>query len=172
MPPYFDPTAALAINNWSLNKRFFLSPEGLTRIKQEYENFKRLKFLKTSNELPQMMESEDLNADYLAMQEDISLLEAKIAEMEAVLKNARLIKAPPKEMQDIIDLGATVAVEVNGQKAELRLVGCLEADPDTGKISNESPVGKALLGHRAGEEVALAGSGKAVYKIKAVKYQA
>lgn len=75
-------------------------------------------------------------------------------------------------MQDIIDLGAMVAVEVNGQKVEFKLVGCLEADPDTGKISNESPVGKALLGHRAGEEVTLAGAGKAVYKIKAVKYQA
>jgi len=169
MPTLNLPVAVMA-NNWTFDKKFFVSQEGLKRLKQEYENFKKLKFIKTKDEFPQMMESEDLNPEYLSLQEDIDLLEARIAEIEIIIKNARVIKAPPKEKQDIIDLGARVAVEVNGRNIDFELVGSLEADPDLGRISDESPVGKALLGHRAGEEVALAEPAKTVYKIKKVSY--
>ena len=58
---------------------------------------------------------------------------------------------PSKEKRNVVGLGATVGVEVDGQKDEFQLVGSLEANPSAGRISNESPVGRALLGHRAGE---------------------
>jgi Transcription elongation factor len=100
------------------------------------------------------------------LQEDLGLLDIKLSEIEKILKNARIIKNPVKTAQASVDLGATVLVDINGKNNELTIVGTLEADPDQGKISNESPVGKILLGKRAGDRVAVDPAGKITYKIK------
>ena len=73
-------------------------------------------------------------------------------------------------MQNIVNLGATVLVEVDGQNDEFMIVGSLEANPAIGKISNESPVGRMLLGHRVGDEVVVSSPIQTVYKIKKIKY--
>ncbi|OGZ19017.1 MAG: hypothetical protein A2175_01675 [Candidatus Nealsonbacteria bacterium RBG_13_42_11] len=152
-------------------QKFYLTKEGLERLKKEYEDLKELKLAKTKGESPKILHSEDLNPEYLAFQEDISFLESRIIELENVFKNAAIINTPKREKQNIIDLGATVMVEVDGQKDEFTLVGSLEANPSVGKISNESPVGKALLGHRVGDNVIVSSPIQTAYKIKKIKYQ-
>jgi len=152
-------------------KNFYLTKKGLEKIEKEYETLKRLKASKIKGESPQLLHSEDINPEYLAFREDLSFLEAKIAELENVLKNVELIKAPSKEKQNIVNLGATVTLEEkDGQINEFMVVGTLEANPNQGKISAQSPVGKALLGHKIGEEILITSPIKVVYRIKKIKY--
>ncbi|MBL7142280.1 MAG: GreA/GreB family elongation factor [Candidatus Pacebacteria bacterium] len=152
-------------------KKFYLTKEGLKKIKNEYKSLKELKLAKTRGESPKVLQSEDLNPEYLVFQEDVSFLESRILEIDSIIKNATLIKSPRKEKQNIVDLGATISVEVGGQTDEFTLVGSLEANPSTGKISNESPVGIALLGHKAGEAVVVSSPIHTTYKIKKIKYR-
>jgi transcription elongation factor GreA len=90
--------------------------------------------------------------------------------MDYALRRVELIKIPPKEKRDIVHMGATVVVEVGGKINELEIVGSLETNPSQGRISNESPVGRALLGHRIGDEVVISSSAKAVYTIREINY--
>lgn len=152
-------------------KKFYLTKEGLERLKREYRSLKELKLAKVKGESPKILVSEDLNPEYLAFQEDMSFLEIRSAELENTLKNAVIIKSPSREKQNIVNLGATVLVEVDGQNDEFTLVGSLEANPSVGNISNESPVGKALLGHKRGDEVVVSSPIQTVYKIKKIRYR-
>lgn len=151
-------------------KKFYLTKTGFKEIKKEYQILKNLRLAKTKGEVPKIWESEDLNPDYLSFQEDLDFLEIRLAELENILNNAQLIKAPSGEKARIINLGATVRVEVDGSKDEFTIVGTLEANPSLGRISNESPVGNALLGHQVGDEVVASSATKTVYKIKKIKY--
>lgn len=154
-----------------MGKNFYLTKDGLEKIKKEYQDLKRLKLAKKKGEIPKIWHSEDLNPEYLSFQEDLSFLENRIAELEYILKNVELIKPPSKEKQNVINLGAKVVVEVDGQTDEFEIVGTLEANPAVGKISNESPVGKALLGHKVGDVVTIFSPIQTIYKIKKIKYQ-
>lgn len=151
-------------------KKFFLTEEGLERIKKEYSDLKKLKLSKTTGESPKILHSEELNPEYLSFQEDLNFLETRIIELEHILKNVELIKGYRKERKNVIDLGAKVLVNVDGQSDEFEIVGTLEANPAIGKISNESPVGRALLGRKVGDEVVVSSPIKTIYKIKKVKY--
>jgi len=139
-------------------------------MEKEYKDLKALKLAKTRGESPKILHSEDLNPEYLAFQEDLSFLESRIIELENILKNVALIKIPPKIKQNIVNLGATVMVEVDGQNDEFTLVGSLEANPAAGKISNESPVGKVLLGSKIGDKVVVSSPIKTTYRIKRIRY--
>lgn len=152
-------------------RKFYLTTKGLENIKKEYEILKNLRSAKTRGEVPKIWESEDLNPEYLSFREDLSFLETKIAELENVLKNVAIIKTPSKEKQNVISLGARVVVEVDGQTDGFEIVGSLEANPTLGKISNESPVGKGLLGHKVGDEITISSPIKTVYRIKKIKYK-
>ena len=152
-------------------KKFYLTKEGLEKLKKEFQDLKNLKLLKTKGEIPKIWHSEDLNPEYLSFQEDLSFLESRIVELEYILKNAQLIKPPSKEKRNIVQLGAKVLVEVDGQKDELEIVGTLEANPTVGRISNESPVGRILLGHKVGDAVLVSSPIKTIYNIKKIKYQ-
>jgi len=151
-------------------KKFYLTKEGLEKIKKEYKDLKNLKLSKTKGEIPKIWHSEDLNPEYLAFQEDLSFLELRITELEHIFKNSELIEPPPKEKKNAVNLGARVLVEVNGQTDEFEIVGTLEANPSIGRISNESPVGRALLGHRAGDEIVVSSPIKTIYRIKKIRY--
>ena len=152
-------------------KIFYLTKEGLERIKREFKHLEELKLAKTKGESPKIFDSEDLNPEYVVFREDVNFLEIRLTELENILKNTILIQPPKKEKQNIIDLGATVLVEVDGQNDEFTLVGSLEANPSLGRISNESPVGQALLGHRMGDKVTVSSPVKTTYKIKKIKYE-
>lgn len=153
-------------------KKFYLTEKGFERLKKEYNSLKELKLAKVKGEeAPQLLHSEDLNPEYLALQEDLDFLESRLADLENTLKNVELIKVPPKSKQNIISLGATVIIEASNQLDEFIIVGTLEANPALGKISNESPVGKALLGHKVGDEAVVQSTIKTIYKIKKIEYK-
>ena len=120
---------------------------------------------------PKILESEDVNPEFLSFQEDVEFLRSRIDELKNIIDHHELIKNPPKEKRSIIDVGAKVKIEVNGQKDEFVIVGTLEANPILGKISNESPVGRALLGHKIGDEILVSSPVKTKYKIKNIKYE-
>lgn len=149
----------------------YLTKQGLAKLKKEYRELLEERTQKMSEESPNVLHSEDVNPEYVAFQEDIERIETKIAELEGILKRARVLRRPPKSKQDIADLGATVFVEVNGRSAEYRLVNGLEADPAAGFISVDSPVGQALVGKKKGEEAAVKFSPRGKkYKIKKIHY--
>lgn len=105
------------------------------------------------------------NAEYDAAREEQASLETRIAELEDILKNADIIK-PTKS--STIKVGSTVHLE-NGKKVSYQVVGPVEADPLEGKISNESPIGAALIGKKVGEKVTITTpKGQVVYSIEAV----
>ena len=91
------------------------------------------------------------NAEYDAAREEQGLLESRIAEVEEILQNADIIK-PTKS--STVKVGSTVELK-NGSKVTYRIVGPVEADPLEGKISNESPIGEALMGTKAGDKVTI-----------------
>ncbi len=151
------------------DKKYYLTKEGLEKIKKEFGLLKELRKSKLRDDTPEAFHSEDLNPDYLNFRKDMGFLESKINKLEEVLKNVEIINPPKSECKEV-RLGAMVTIEANGQEDEFIMVGTLEADPVLGKISNESPVGKALLGCKEGEEVTVSSPIKTVYKIKKVIY--
>jgi len=153
------------------DKKFYLTKEGIERLKKEYQELKNLKALKTKDEMPKILHSEDLNPEYLSLQEDLGFLEFRLSELKNILENFELIKTPLKNQRDTVGLGATVTLtEPDGQMNEFMIVDSLEANPNEGKISAESPVGKAILGKKIGEEVIITSPIKVAYKIKKIKY--
>ncbi len=152
------------------NKKYYLTKEGLERIKKEQEELKAKRREKLKEEAPETTHTEDPDPEYLTFRKDLAVLEEKITKVESVLRNAEIIKSPSKDCKDI-QLGAEVVIEANGQEDKFILVGTMEADPIFGKISDESPVGRALLGKKEGEEVRVSSKIEVIYKIKKVSYQ-
>ncbi|MBI2642494.1 MAG: GreA/GreB family elongation factor [Candidatus Wildermuthbacteria bacterium] len=151
--------------------KFHLTKEGLKRIKKEYEKLLGFRDIKARGEVPSIWHSEDVNPEYLTYQEDLTLLETRIVEYENIIKNAELITTPPKGKHNVVFLGARVTVAVdNGLIDEYEIVGTLEANPSLGKISIESPVGRALLGLKVGDEVAVSSPKKTIFRVKKVQY--
>lgn len=151
--PDYNSSSTFPSKGKASEKKFYLTKQGLEKIKKEYEELKEIRQMKTKGEFPKILHSEEINPEYLSFQEDISFLESRIAELENILKNVKLIKPPQKERENIVNLGATVSVELNGEIDEFTIVGTFEADPSNHKISNESPIGQGLLGRRVGETV-------------------
>lgn len=117
-----------------------------------------------------MLRSEEVEPEYLVYQEDMSLLEARLAEYDTIIKNAKIIETPPKDQRHVITLGATIICEVSGKEDEFTILGSLESNPAAGRISNESPVGKAFMGRQVGEVVEVNSAVKVVYKILKITY--
>ena len=151
-------------------KKFILTPEGLVKLKHEYDelvNVKRRKIvqrIKTAREFGDLSE----NSEYDAAKEEQSLLELRIAQLEDVLSKAQIIEATPKN--DFVVIGSTVVVEIGDEVHEFTIVGSMEADPANKKISNESPIGQALLGLKVGETIDVAvGPVKSKIKVLEIK---
>ena len=152
-------------------EKFYLTKEGLEKIKKEYEELKALRLKKIKERRPEILHSEDSNPEYFAFQEDLGLMDSKMAELKNIIDHTVLIKPPSKEQQNIVNLGATVTLEeADGQINEYMIVSTLEANPNEGKISSVSPVGKALMGKKIGQEVTITSPIKVIYKIKRIKY--
>ncbi|MGB9641055.1 MAG: transcription elongation factor GreA [Anaerolineales bacterium] len=132
-----------------------LTAEGAARLKEELEYLKGPARQELAERLRHAVSQGDLseNADYHKAKEDQGFLEGRIQELEYLLKNAIIVEnnhTKPEEVQ----VGVKVTVQEGDYPPETyALVGAKEADPRNGKISNESPIGQALLGHRIGDEV-------------------
>ena len=153
-------------------KIFYITKGKLHELKKEYEELLDFEHKKSlEQEAPKILDSEDLNPEFVSFQEDIGFLRSRIDELKNILEHHELIKNPSKDRQGTIGLGAKVRVAVEDQKDEFIIVGTLEANPALGRISNESPVGKALLGHKIGDEVIISSPIKTIYKVKSIKYE-
>jgi len=155
-PPRPAPTARSASARPAAEPTW-VSADGISRLRTEHEQLVTIRRpeviarIKAAKELGDLKE----NADYTAAREEQSFLEGRIASLEATLRMAQVIEVRVDE--DRATLGSTVAVEdPEGAAATYTIVGSTEADPATGRISNVSPVGKALMGARAGDEVTVA----------------
>jgi len=153
-------------------KIFYVTKQKLNELKKEYEDlivFERNKTIGV--EAPKVLESEDMNPEFVSYHEDMESLRGRIEELKNIIENHQLIKLPPKEKQVFVDIGAKVTLDFGGKKDEFMVVGTLEANPSLNKISNESPVGKAILGHKVGDEVIITSPETIKYKIKNIKYE-
>ncbi len=155
-----------------MEEKFYLTKKGLDRIQKEYQNLLDFKAGKIKDEAPTMWHSEEVNPEYLLYQEDMSSLDSKLAELEAILKNAEVIAPPPKDKRHTVHLGATVTLEEESTNVinEYMLLGTLEASPMEGKISSASPVGRELLGKQVGETIVISSPIKVVYRVKRITY--
>lgn len=151
--------------------KYYLTKQGLKEIKNEYQKLLKTRKINIKKEAPSLLHSEELDAEFVSFREDFEYLESRIEEIEHIINNYELIKIPSKDEKVKVCLGAHVKVEVGGQEDEFMIIGTLEANPAAGKISNLSPVGKALIGHKAGEAVTINSPTKITYKIKQIKYK-
>jgi transcription elongation factor GreA len=132
----------------------YLTPEGAARLRAELEHLTTVKRRELSQRLREAIQMGDLseNADYIMAKEDQAFLEGRILELENVLRNATIVSTDAAEAADVVAVGRSVTVQEPGEEPEtFTLVGAKEADPRAKRISNESPIGRALLGKRVGD---------------------
>ncbi len=148
---------------------YHLTPERLEELKQELNTLKTAKRADVAERLKRAKELGDLseNAEYMEAREEQTNVETRIAELEDMIKNAVLIQ---QSTGDKVQIGATVEAERGGQRFTFTIVGPNEANPSAGKISNESPLGKAFVGRAKGDGVKVkTPGGEVVYKILNVR---
>lgn len=137
-----------------MNDINYLTPEGKEELEAELKELKTKGREELAKRLKHAISMGDLseNADYHKAKEDQGFLEGRIQEIESILKNSEVIKT--KSNYDQVDVGAHVTIQEADYPPETyHLVGSKEADPQNGKISHESPIGKALIGHKVGDVV-------------------
>lgn len=132
----------------------YLTREGLEKLKKDLEQLKSVTRIEVVNRIAAARELGDLreNAEYAEAKDDQAMLEGKILEMEALVREAVIIEEGSGQgSNDFVNLGSTVTISHNGSKQTFTIVGTEETDPLQGKISHESPIGKALLGKKKGD---------------------
>jgi transcription elongation factor GreA len=136
-----------------------VTKEGLERLQAELQELKEERRPALIAALAEARSHGDLreNAGYDAAKHDMAMSEKRISDLEALLRQAVVLEDNPTGSPDIVRIGSTVVVEVEGDEERYTIVGAIEARPTNGLISNESPVGKALLGLRVGEEAVASG---------------
>jgi len=135
----------------------FLTREGYQKLQEELEFLRTVKRQEIANRLHEAMEGGELieNAEYEAAKNEQAFMEGRIKDLDVLLATARVIdeEAVPA---DLIQVGTKVTIQEEGGPAEVyTIVGAAESDPAHGKVSNESPLGKALMNRKAGETVSV-----------------
>lgn len=136
-----------------MNKQYRLTQDGISELKAELAELvaKRgpiAEAIKTARELGDLAE----NAEYQSARQDQERTETRISEIEHILNNTEVIKAPKGDSS--VRLGSRVSLKSgDGKKKDFQVVGTVEADPLDGKISDESPLGRAVLGKKVGDAV-------------------
>ena len=134
----------------------FLTREGYTKLQEELEFLRTKKREEIANRLHEAMEGGELieNAEYEAAKNEQAFVEGRIKELEILLATARVIDEGQHQTSGAVQVGSTVTIqEENLEPESYTIVGAAEANPIHGKISNESPLGRALINHKAGEKV-------------------
>jgi len=135
-----------------MNKQFKLTTEGIAELEAELKNLlanrgELADRIKSAREFGDLAE----NAEYSSARQDQERAEGRITEIDHILKNTEIIKQPKKK--DIVELGNKVVLKNTKGEVTFTIVGSVEADPAIGKISDESPMGRAIIGKKLGEEV-------------------
>jgi transcription elongation factor GreA len=135
------------------NKEYFLTPEGVVKLKAELAELTGPKREDLSARLREAIQQGDLseNADYSAAKEEQAFLEGRVQEIEEILANHVIIE---KKSNGLVEIGSTITIQADGEEPETYyIVGTQEADPGKGRISHESPIGVAVIGHKKGDKV-------------------
>lgn len=151
-----------------MKKQFHLTKKGVEELEAELEHLKSQRpdiadRIKTAREFGDLAE----NAEYSAARQEQEKNESRIGEIEHILKNVEVITQPKNKNK--VELGNTVDLKNSKGKKSFTIVGSVEADPLIGKISDESPIGKALIGKKLGDEVEIVTpASKTKYTIAAI----
>lgn len=134
-------------------KGIYVTANGLNSVRKELEFLKNDKRIEVAQRLKAAREFGDLteNSEYDIALDEQTLIEKRISELEEILKTAKVISAVSET--DSVVIGSTVVIEMDGKTDQFTIVGKVEADPFKKRISNESPVGTALLGAKVGQSV-------------------
>jgi transcription elongation factor GreA len=134
-----------------MKKLYHLTQTGIDELKTELDNLMAQRG-PLADRIRQARELGDLseNAEYQAAREEQDRLETRIGELEHILQNVKLIRRPKGNGE--VRLGSVVHLKASGKDRKFQVVGTMEADPLNGKISDESPIGKALIGKRVGDK--------------------
>ena len=155
-----------------MDKKNILTYEGLKKLEDELENLKVVRRKEVSQKIKEAREQGDLseNAEYDAAKDAQRDIEARIEELEKILKNAEVVVEEEADL-DKVSIGCSVKIldcEFD-EELEYKIVGSTEANSLKGKISNESPVGKALLGKQVGDTVTVeTPAGEFSYKVLSI----
>ena len=152
-----------------MTEEVLLTKEGLEKIKEEYDRHGSVTRAEVAERIKEARSFGDLseNAEYDAAKQEQAELEERINKLESMMRNAKIIDED-SSVEGIVNIGNTVIVKEKGskEKVKFQIVGATEADPFEGKISNESAVGKALIGNKKGDTVEVEViDGKITYKI-------
>ena len=146
-----------------------VTKEGLEKLQKEFEERTTAMRQEIANAIKEAKEQGDLseNAEYSSAKERQTENEARIAQLESLIKDSRVVEHNKND--DSAQIGSKVGVKTGSQEMIFEIVGSNEADPMQRRISNESPIGKALIGARAGDMVEVdTPSGKMQYEITSI----
>ena len=150
----------------------FLTKEGFQKLQEELDHLRTVKRQEVAERLHEAMEGGELieNAEYEAAKNEQAFVEGRIQELDLLLATAQIIEENGKSKKmDAIQVGSKVTIKEGNFEAEtFTIVGAAEANPREGKISNESPIGKAILGRRLGDVVKVETPG-GTYNVKIIK---
>ena len=153
------------------NNGVYLTAEGITKLEEELEHLREVRRREVAERLHEAMEDGELieNAEYEAAKNEQAFVEGRILEIERMLAQAIIIE--PDENAEHVVIGSTVVIKEGSKKAETyTIVGAAEADPKAGLISNESPLGRALLDKKVGDKVQVqAPAGDLKFKVVKIK---
>ena len=151
----------------------FLTKEGFNKLQEELDHLRTVKRQEVAERLHEAMEGGELieNAEYEAAKNEQAFVEGRIQELDMLLATAQIIEASngKGKKTDAIQVGSKVTIKEGNYEAEtFTIVGAAEANPREGKISNESPIGKAILNHKVGDTVKVETPG-GTYNVKIIK---
>jgi transcription elongation factor GreA len=135
-----------------------LTPEGLEKLEQELDHLQNERRREVAERIKEAREFGDIaeNAEYDDAKNEQAMLEARIAQLEERVRSASVIE-PKALSKDVVQIGSVVHVkdEKTGKSQRFSIVGSAEANPAEGKLSNESPVGRAVIGHKRNDVVSV-----------------
>lgn len=147
-------------------KKTQLTQEGLKKLQEEYDDLVKNKRSYAVDRLQKARSMGDLseNSEYSAAKEELAFVEGRIQEIDEIFKNVEVVENHNHKLD--VEVGTTVVLETNGERETYQIVGEFEADPMNKKLSNTSPIGKALIGNKVDDVVEVnVPAGKIKYKI-------
>jgi transcription elongation factor GreA len=135
--------------------QLILTRDGYERLKEELEHLRSIRRQEVAERLRLARETGEAGgAEYMAVQEEQAFLEGRIASLEKLMSEASIADTPDATNRPEVGLGCTAVVrDEEGEEERYLIVGAMEADPASGRISSQSPVGQALMAHRVGDTV-------------------
>lgn len=153
------------------DSNYILTKEGREKLEEELHYLETEKRAEIGERIKVAREFGDIseNSEYDDAKNEQGMVEARIAEITKILSEATIVTTPKRSSK--VNVGSTVTVDMDGKERVFTIVGAAESDTASGRISNESPVGQALLGHKKGDEVIAVGPTGRETKLTIVKIE-